>query len=713
MNKGYAAYAFRGAVLGIIGGIIIFGSELLLTLIYAEISPGTYLFFFGLFVAFGVLGGAVLGLIVRFISGRLQSPKFQPDEFNFLSANFLFVIFFLYGFYYINEELTPGVGVFAPLSLVANAIHLLFSCVVFRMALKHSSDDSGPIRSFLTMATVPIGMLVALNFRFFLWHDPNTHTGELFLAVFGFGLVGVVGVLVSRFMNPAIEKSAGSRMAAATPAVLAVIALLVFAWSGRPSAASFQLRQPGGSTAAGWQNPKNIIWIVMDTARRDQVSIYGGDRKFTPNIDTFAEDAVVFNRAVSSAPWTIPSHASMFTGMFPSKHAAHRGVPGGRFTNPLSKENVTIAEILSSHGYETACIAANVAGLSRDFGFTQGFDYYFDGRPIAYSLFWGKVLRTVSKKFRARVLKANEICLSSEINNLVFDWLNRRSEKRPFFLFINYMEPHDGIEHIPEPYHSMFGFDEDEYEKLFRDFDQSKVVHFEQKVTPEQFEMFEIAVGRRVYFMDHHIGRLLDLLKKEGIYEDAFVIITSDHGELNGEHYSFGHNTDLYNELIWIPMIVKYPNSAKVGFRDQTVQNIDIMPELLHHLKLDIPEEVQGQPFNEVSHEIIAELFEQKKAQALLYPERYYRDLRAIYSNVAEDSLKYIWASNGKSELYDMQNDREELNNLAEQKAKVIPVLDEKLQNWHKSFTPVISTNGKLKYTKEVQERLRSLGYIK
>ncbi|MFQ5636725.1 MAG: sulfatase [bacterium] len=709
MTKSYAVYIFLGAVTGAIGGMILFSSELFLGSIYAQISPGTYLLFLAAYVTAGVFGGSLLGMLSKAVYDKFQ--PFKKHEANFLPASFVLVLFFLYGFYYINEKLTPGVGVFAPLSLIANILFLLLSLVVFRIGLS-SAAGTNQIASFFNIAALPLSGLVALNFRFFLWHSPEMATGELFVAVLSFGAIGIAGMTIARWLNT----FAGKRTASLTLALNLVAALgllVVFAWSGRPSAASFLSHEPVVSSNT-LPSAKNIIWIVMDTARRDQISIYGGDRVLTPNIDALSEDALVFSQAVSSAPWTIPSHASMFTGMFPSKHAAHRGVPGGKFTNPLAKENVTIAEMLSERGFQTACVAANVAGLSRQFGLAQGFDYYFDGRPIAYSLFWGKLLSAMPEKFRANVLRTNEICLSSEINGIAFDWLEQRTPKEPFFLFINYMEPHDGVEYIPEPYHSLFGFDQAEYERVFSGFQQSKVVHFEQEVTPEQFEMVNRLLARRIYFMDHHIGNLIQKLQEGGLYDNAFIIITSDHGELNGEHNSFGHNTDLYNELVWVPLIVKYPGSAQTGVIHKTVQNIDIMPELLSQLGIEIPDEVQGQPFEQVSHEIIAELFEQKKAQALLYPERYYRDLRAIFANIGSDSLKYIWASNGKLELYDMRTDRKELNNLAEKKPEFVTRLDERMTQWESSFSPVTSDNkGKMKYTKEIQDRLRSLGYIK
>ena len=698
--------ASQGAGMGVLGGLIFFLSEYLLTQIHAEISSRTYAFFLALYVVGGGVGGAVFAPLVTSFWNERRLSALKERAANLLPGLFVFAALFLYGFYYINEKLTPAVGVFAPLSLVANLIYVGFCFLAFRMLLGSAGAAGSGLRLFVTLAAVPLAGVVALNFRLFLWHAPRTFTGEVFLGVFVLGGVALAGAALGRFFSK-------SRLGYLLSPVVAGLLVLGVAFSGGPATTSYARHYAVPLKPQTLEKAPNIIWIVLDTARRDQLSIYNDTEELTPNLDALARDAVVFNRAISSAPWTIPSHASMFTGMFPSKHAAHRGVPGGMFTNPLSKENLTIAEILAERGYDTACIAANVAGLSRNFGFAQGFRYYFDGRPVVYSLFWGKLLGEMPERFRSKVLKENEICLSSEINGIVFDWLQRREAERPFFLFINYMEPHDGIEHVPEPYDSMFGFSWEEHDRVFEGFDQGKVVRFEQEVTPEQFDMFRRMVARRVYFMDHQIGRLFERLKTEGLYDDAFIIVTSDHGELNGEHNSFGHNTDLYNEVIWVPLIVKYPGNSKTGFSDRTVQNVDIMPELLHHLGIEIPEGVQGQPFDQITHEIIAELFEQKKAQALLYPERYYRDLRAIYATVNGDSLKYIWASNGVLELYDMSSDPREQHNLAEARPEVIEILDRRLDAWLKSFTPVRSTNGKMKYTKEVQDRLRSLGYIK
>jgi len=712
MKKGNTKPVLTGASLGLSGGLILFFSELLAIYAHTEIDVRTYVFFLLLFLVTGTLGGALLGIFLNFLRNKFSSTKIVAENANFFPASFLASIYFLYGFYYINQILTPGMGMVQPVSLAANLLFAIFILVMFLVASGYPSSSKGAVRTFVESSLLPLGLLVALNVRLFIWQPPQTQTRELFFGVLGFGLAGVLGILISR---------TAAKLLANRPAfslifngVLTLFALYAFSLSGPPSASSFQIHPPANLTMMHPPNPKNVIWIVMDTARRDQISAYGGEPDRTPKIDAFAEGALVMNRAISSAPWTIPSHASMFTGMFPSKHGADRNVPGGKFTNPLVSENLTIAEILQSYGYDTACMAANVAGLSRNFGFDQGFNYYFDARPIAYYLLFGRVLVSLPQKFKANLLRLNEISLSSEINGIVFDWLKQRNPDVPFFLFINYMEPHDGVEYIPEPFYSMSGFKKSEYDRVMENLDQTKVVHFQQEVTPEQQEMFVKLLARRVYFLDYHIGKLLNKLREMELFDEALIIITSDHGDLNGEHHSFGHNTDLYNELIWVPLMVRYPGASKVGFSDQAVQNIDIMPEILNCLGIEIPQEVQGQPFEEVNHDIIAELFEQKKAQALLNPERYYRDLRAIYTKVNDDTLKYIWCSNGHDEMFDMLTDQNELNNIVPLKPEVVKHLEKRLDDWLKSFKPIGSDeSGKMKFTKEVEERLRSLGYLK
>jgi arylsulfatase A-like enzyme len=700
--------------MGLCGSLLLFISEWILTSFYAEVHNRTYAFFLGLFAISGILGGVILAILLRLTARFLKDKFVFASKDSFVPSVFLFAIFFAYGFFYINETLAPGYGLFSPLSLIADLVYFVLCLAIFRLANVSKISERESVISFIKTSFLPITLLVAVNVRFFAWQPPLTQMDELFFGIFCLGMAGIVGIFLNFLICGLLLKSRAPFAQVVCIVGVGVLCLITFGLTGAPSTNSFQVSDSTAATGSQLEKTPNIIWIVMDSARRDHISIYGSAQNTTPNIDQFSKDARIFNRAISTSPWTWPSHASMFTGMFPSKHQAHF-FGDSMFSNPLSRENVTIAEILSEHGYETGAIIANNSGVSRFTGCDQGFHYYFDARPLVYSLFWGRFLLSLPKSFRRNTLSVNKVCLATEMDPIVNSWLHRHSANQPFFLFINYMEPHAGVEVLPEPYNSMFGFDPDEHNKVFEDLDMKKVVYFDQQVTPEQMKLRNIYIYRKLFMMDVYLGKLFRKLKSMDLYDDSFIIITSDHGDLFGEHNSFGHNTDLYNELLHIPMIIKYPNSSRKGHFDKVVQTIDVMPELLTYLGIEIPAEVQGQPFDQVNHPIIAELFKQQYYYLTMEnPERYYRDLKAIYTKVGADSLKYIEASNGDSELFDLANDHAEENNLISERTHLAAVLQEQLDEWRVSFVPVNGTD-EIDKTKvnEMRERLRSLGYIK
>ncbi len=712
MNRSLGWFLKNSALLGVCGALSLFLAEWILSAFYAEINFRTYLFFLVMYLPAGLVGGLALGVVLKVVAPLLRAKWLHAERSAFLPALFLGLYFFMYGFYYINEKLTPRVGALEPLSLVADAVFLAVTLILFKIAVA-APERKKAVLQFFEIGFLPLVFLVAVNLRFFVWQPPYTRTGELWLGVLSFGVAGIVGALISLALAKYSAEKTGVRRFGLLGATAAAI-FTGFIASGTPSAASFDRSNEEIIADTPVANPRNIIWIVMDTARLDHVSVYDAKRETTPNLEKFAEDALVFDSAIAPAPWTLPSHASMFTGMFPSMHGAHF-VGGEMFSTPLVPENITIAEILSAHGYKTAGIAANNAGLSRQLGCHQGFQYYFDGRPLVFNLFWGKILESLSDDFRIDELWINEVCLASEMEPLVDRWLDKNAADGPFFLFVNLMEPHGGIAFIPEPYDSMYGFDRERQQEVFKDFDADKVVFFQDEVTDEQRDFWTSYVQRKITFMDAYLGRFFDKLKRMGLYDDAMIIVNSDHGELFGEHNSFGHNTDLYNELIHVPMMIKYPQAARRGRSQQLVQILDIMPEILTHLGLDIPPQVQGQPIDSVDHPVIAELFQQQhNAHAKRSPGRYYRDLKAIFGNVDRDSLKYIWASNDQSELFDLKADPYELQNIIKQNPAAADSLQQKLKSWSSSFQP-IETNGTTRHTdrKELEKRLRSLGYIK
>jgi Sulfatase len=192
----------------------------------------------------------------------------------------------------------------------------------------------------------------------------------------------------------------------------------------------------------------DIFLISLDTTRADHLSLYGYERPTSPNLEALARDALVFTQARSAAGWTLPGHASMLTGMYPSRHGAHLAggwLPGESIDGrrnvafPLAADKVTLAEALRDRGYTTGGFVANFSYLYRDFGLAQGFSIYEDSP--------GLLLRVRPPAVRFAQRFAPGFCLkpyrtAPDMNQHALSWLDQAPAGRPVFLFVNYMEPH-------------------------------------------------------------------------------------------------------------------------------------------------------------------------------------------------------------------------------------------------------------------------------
>jgi arylsulfatase A-like enzyme len=720
MEKGkILSLAARGALLGFATGLLFGGAEIFFSSLFSEIYGFSYLFMILLYAGAASIMGAALCIALPKVENFFISARDVTSITAFRFSIFLIGFIFLYAFYFLNEKVLAGKSLFAVSSIIASFV-LLALCGVLAFIFYHLSkkrEFSPWFWSYGAMAALPIILLVGVTYHIFGWGAPSMGFFSVAMNMLMFVSVPLLGFLIEhvgcRLLPAKLQTSTGGAMAKV--AIFAILGLGGMALLGPPSLNGYDAANdpPTREQMASLTGRPNLIWIVIDTARRDRLSLYGYHRQTTPNLDAFAKEAVVFNRAISAAPWTVPSHGSMFTGMYPSKHGAQHS--GRRVhSDPLAQANLTIAEILSGVGYKTACIAANNAGLSPGFGLNQGFEMYFEAMPAIKSLFWGKLIESLPEDFKNNRLRHNEIRLSSELNFFIGRWLDKHAGDQ-FFLFINYMEPHGGYNHIPQPYDTLFGFRRETHDEVFAGFDPVKVMRKEVAIIPAQRQFYDAYTDRKIVYMDHHIGRLFEDLKKRKLYDEAMIIVVADHGNLDGEHYSFGHNTELYDILIHVPLIIKYPKSMqRAGAVDHYVSTIDLMPEILKVCGLPITEDLQGQPVDEVTHEIMAELTEQKNnAHAKLNPERYYRNLRAIYSNDGEN-LKYIQSSNGESELYNLEADPGELNNLITQRPEKVQELEARLKKWLESFEPVRDDEQtKVTNTGKLIERLRALGYVK
>jgi arylsulfatase A-like enzyme len=422
------------------------------------------------------------------------------------------------------------------------------------------------------------------------------------------------------------------------------------------------------------QSHPNILLITLDTTRADRLGCYGYARDTTPNLDALADESIVYTDARSTSSWTLPAHASLFTAKFPTAHGALYDPQGpllltSAIEGPeswdryrargLSPDETTLAHLLRDRGYRTGAIVGG-PWMKRVFGLDAGFDDYDDDQ-----------IDTVVGR------------LAVDVTDRAIEWVARNRE-RPQFLFLNYYDPHAPYT-PPEPFGSRFA-DDDLRATGGRD--------------PESIgAMYDGEIA----YMDHHLGRLLDEIRELGLWDDTWIIVTADHGELLGERERFGHGHYLTEPELRIPLIVKYPGSS-AGRTDVAapVQLTEILPMIATRLDLPVPVDVQGDSPDDVEHPIAAEVY----PLPFIAPDG---DWRAIYRG----PFKFLWNSQGEHELFDLEADPGEALNLIDENPGKAEELRSALgeffdglprpPEWQAEETPV---------DPETIEALKGLGYV-
>lgn len=336
----------------------------------------------------------------------------------------------------------------------------------------------------------------------------------------------------------------------------------------------------------------NVILIVIETFRKDFFT-----ESNAPNLTAFSRECVTFENAFSPSSWTIPAHASLFTGLYPSNHntisdlngTVEIGEAGLRF-NELEEELVTISEILKDNGYQTSAVVGNFV-LFPDTGLNQGFDTY---------LF--PDMKSVPRDAAA-------------LNGHIFQILETAEE--PFFLFVNYFDPH-------EPYDSPESKIKrnDSYNKDFLAY-ALQVLMGKRRVTEEEIRTITAMYAEEIRYVDKHIGKLLDRLKQANQYENSMIIITSDHGEHFGENNLMLHGCSLDDPLIRVPLLVKLPRSSSGETSTNYVQLTDIVPTILDICKIEYDKDkLDGENLLTANHGVRAELHP-LPSHVKLNPERF------------------------------------------------------------------------------------------
>jgi arylsulfatase A-like enzyme len=296
----------------------------------------------------------------------------------------------------------------------------------------------------------------------------------------------------------------------------------------------------------------NVLFVVLDTVRAQSLSLYGYGRPTTPNLERVAMQGVTFRRAIAAASWTLPSHATMFTGRWLSETRVNAGIP-------LGAHYPTLAEVLSARGYETAGFVANTGFLCPAYGLHRGFAHYESLRvSLGQVLSASTLVKEVSENPHLRRLSGYHQDLgrktAAEINHSLLEWLAGRQADRPFFAFLNYFDAH----HPYIPINEVSGQCDLPTPKNPR-------IDFSKNYTSAEIDALRSAYDGCILGLDTEIGRLMKRLKDGGYLENTVVILTSDHGEHFGEHGLMEHCCSLYAQLIRVPLIILHPSRVPAG----------------------------------------------------------------------------------------------------------------------------------------------------
>jgi arylsulfatase A-like enzyme len=341
---------------------------------------------------------------------------------------------------------------------------------------------------------------------------------------------------------------------------------------------------------------RNMLMIVWDTVRAGNLSAYGYGRRTTPNLERLAGRGVRFDPAFSTSSWTLPAHASLFTGQWPHEL-------GVDWNSPLRDDVPTLAGYLAARGYDTAGFAANLDYCTRESGLARGFAHYEDFPVELYEVFaryvalgnrleisdWAGVLGRILEKctgrsFERLIPRSREHAKNAAaVDGAFLGWLSRRQGRhRPFFAFLNYNDAHTPYE-VPDRSIPAFG--------LRPTSARDRLVLFGWNAADKaKLEYHDVRMAIDVYddsiaYLDHRLGILLQELGRRGVLDDTLVIVTADHGEHLGDHLLFFHGCSLYRQLVQVPLVIVDPKGVPanrvvaepVSLRDVPATVVDLL----------------------------------------------------------------------------------------------------------------------------------------
>ncbi len=463
----------------------------------------------------------------------------------------------------------------------------------------------------------------------------------------------------------------------------------------------------------------NILLLSVDTLRADRLGAYGYRRDVSKNIDRLSAEGTLFRNAIAHSPWTRPSFGSIMTSRYPSQHGAFTVLSTSAETseaNPerpiydgrLRPETTTMAEILSGHGYTTIAFQTNLRA-GRAHGFDRGFQVFIYEALFVPPMQERSLLGALGRWTQLFLGIEPEVFLygfppnADKVHGLFESLLPHLPE--PFFIWMNFMDPHSPYlsrdQEAPAEGAAITGV----YHALNADVST---------------DALSDAYDHEIRFVDHYIGKTVDLLRDQGLLDNTIVVLTSDHGEefddhgVEIRHSSVSirgryHGHSLHSELLHVPLIIRFPRQIPQGLRvDGLARQVDILPTILDLVTIEPSD--SRQRFEGAS--LLPLMRGEETGRRLAFSERNLYGPRQ--SSIQDDRYKLIFENaTGRIELYDLDADPGEATDLAAARKQEADRLLALLKEWQANMgtapppTPEISWE-----TTEDIERLRSLGYI-
>lgn len=387
-------------------------------------------------------------------------------------------------------------------------------------------------------------------------------------------------VRVSSVVKKSFSRGGSSALAFANPlrAALATLAVGLSLCAGLSCR-----RQPAIETAAPGPPPPNVLLISIDTLRPDHLGCYGYHRDTSPRIDRLATEGALFENAISSTSWTLPAHAALFTGLADTVHGCTDT------DRRLDDSRRTLAERLKESGYTTVGFFSGPY-LHPVFGLGQGFDEYID--CTSYPTLSEQAAEATGAVDGEAVWRASHSDITNpQVYREVSAWLEANN-RRPFFMFVHMWDVH--FDFIPPPPYDR-RFDPD-YQGSVTGKNFLSNASVNALMPKRDLEHLIALYDGEIAWTDAYLGRILDEFDSRGLRECTIVILLSDHGTEFFEHELKAHRQSLYDEVVRIPLIIRYPGRIEPGQRHRVqVRIIDVLPTITDLLGLGVPPDVMGQ----------------------------------------------------------------------------------------------------------------------